>query len=345
MSWRVAVAVLVAGAGVGVVLLCTTGGGPPARKAGPAAPATVPIVRGDLVDSVSVDGRLTYAAGRRVASEATGTLTSVATPGRVVLPGGTLYAVDRRPVTLLDGQVPLYRPLRPGIADGPDVRQLESALRSLGYGDGLTVDAHFSAATAWAVRRWQQHDHRARTGSVDTSQAMFLPAPVRVTAAKAAVGDRVAAGRQLLEVSGTHRMVHVDLDADREELARKGARVTVELPDGTTATGRVASVGTVAVKKRPGDQDTAPTIDLEIALTGPAGRLDQAPVTVLLTAVRRRDVLSVPVEALVARREGGYGLEVARRIVPVTTGVYGGGRVEVAGTGLAAGMRVGVPGP
>jgi multidrug efflux system membrane fusion protein len=53
----------------------------------------------------------------------------------------------------------------------------------------------------------------------------------------------------------------------------------------------------------------------------------------------------VPVNALVARRGGGYGVELAagRRIVPVRTGLFAGGYVEVSGSGIRAGTRVVVP--
>jgi peptidoglycan hydrolase-like protein with peptidoglycan-binding domain len=349
--------VVAAAAGTAGASLILTDGSRTAGTTKKAAPATAEIVRGDLADTISVDGRLTYTAGRKVAGGATGTLTSVPAQGRVVRQGDALYEVDRRPVVLMYGVVPLYRTLGPGVEDGPDVRQLEAALKTLGYGDDLTVDERFSPATARAVRRWQKDDHLAWTGSVDASQVVFLPAKVRVTETKAAVGDRVSAGRQILAVSGTERVVHVDLDADRQKLAKKGAPVTVELPGGATANGTITSVGTVARKQNQSadspaasGQGPAATIDVDIELTGvkATGRLDQAPVTVTMESERRKNVLSVPVEALLALREGGYGVEVvepggARRTVSVTTGAYGGGRVEISGAGLAAGTKVGVP--
>ena len=58
-------------------------------------------------------------------------------------------------------------------------------------------------------------------------------------------------------------------------------------------------------------------------------------------------MLTVPVAALVALREGGYGVEVVEgdqpRIVAVKTGLFANGRVEVTGDGLAEGMKVGMP--
>ena len=58
-------------------------------------------------------------------------------------------------------------------------------------------------------------------------------------------------------------------------------------------------------------------------------------------------MLTVPVAALLALAEGGYGVEVVdgstSHYVAVETGLFAGGRVEVSGDGLAEGMTVGMP--
>jgi hypothetical protein len=95
-------------------------------------------------------------------------------------------------------------------------------------------------------------------------------------------------------------------------------------------------------------QDDTITIDVEISLgKAKTGNLDQAPVTVSLESERKKNVLSVPVEALLGLASGGFGLEIVEdsttRLVGVTVGSFGGGRVEVAGEGLAESMKVGVP--
>ncbi|MFI0354512.1 peptidoglycan-binding protein [Actinomadura sp. 9N407] len=311
--------------------------------------ATAAITRGDLVDTKSVDGSLTFAGERGIAATAAGVVTSLPAPGRVLRLGAALYRVDRRPVVLLYGKVPLYRPLRQGMSAGPDVTQLERALRSLGYGDGVTVDRTFTAATARAVREWQDGAGLPETGTVDASQVAFLPGRVRITEVKTAVGDRIGQGRRVLTVTSTERLVHVDLKVSDQGLVDEGGRVTVEVPGGGTVPGRITSVGTVA-EKPAGEESGEPTIDVEIELTGKPGpgMLDRAPVTVTLERERRRNVLTVPVEALLALREGGHGVEVTSsdgtlRVVPVRTGAYGSGRVEISGTGLREGMKVGVP--
>ncbi|MGP4103264.1 efflux RND transporter periplasmic adaptor subunit [Nonomuraea sp. KM90] len=321
-----------------------TGAATPAR---PPVPATADVTRQDLVETKTVDGSLTYAGERQVASGASGTVTWVPEVGAVIRRGRPLLKVDREPLVLMYGKLPLYRTLEQGVSDGPDVEQLERNLKALGHGDYLTVDDHFSHATEQAVKEWQEDRGLEESGRVDAAQVVFQPAAVRVTDAKAALGARTAPGQQALTVSGIRRLVHVDLDTGDQSLARKGAKVTVTLPGGERASGTITSVGTVAETSGQ-EQDTSTTIDVDITLAKPPKtRLDQAPVEVEMQSERHEDVLAVPVEALLALREGGFGVEVvegaASRIVAVETGAFGGGLVEIEGQGLAEGMKVGVP--
>jgi hypothetical protein len=70
-------------------------------------------------------------------------------------------------------------------------------------------------------------------------------------------------------------------------------------------------------------------------------------VDVTLVSAQATDVLSVPVAALVALAEGGYGVQVvdgsSARYVAVKTGMFASGRVEISGDGITAGTVVGVP--
>nr|WP_277819965.1 peptidoglycan-binding protein [Actinomadura sp. RB99] len=239
----------------------------------------------------------------------------------------------------------MYRVLKEGDS-GKDVRELEENLRALGYG-GMTVDDDFTGATEAAVEEWQDDRGLDRTGTVSPGQVVFLAGAVKVKEVKAPEGKRAVQGQPVLTVAGTRRVVHIDLDADKQDMARVGEKVRVELPGGRTVDGTVAKVGSVAETTGSG-QDQKTTVGVDVSLGGEGtGRLDEAPVGVELESERRKDVLSVPVEALLALKEGGFGLEVVdgarRRLVPVRTGAFGGGRVEVEGDGVREGVRVGVP--
>jgi peptidoglycan hydrolase-like protein with peptidoglycan-binding domain len=312
--------------------------------------ATTAITRGDVVDTESVDGTLTYSDERTVATGASGTVTWARAEGDTVTRGKPLVKVNGKPVTLMYGSLPLYRALHQGIDDGKDVEQLERNLKVLGYGDDMTVDDSFTAATAQAIEDWQDDKGLPQTGSVDASQVVFESGAVRVSDVKAAVGTQTGPGRPALTVTGTARIVHVDLDATKQSIAKNGAAVTVELPNGNHVKGRITKVGRVAQASNADNQDPnddSYTIDVDVKVSAKGiGRLDEAPVTVDMESERSKNVLSVPIEALLALREGGFGVEVVEgassRIVPVELGTYGGGRVEITGSGLREGMKVGV---
>jgi hypothetical protein len=94
-----------------------------------------------------------------------------------------------------------------------------------------------------------------------------------------------------------------------------------------------------------GAQQLVIDVTIELRSGRRLGRLDEAPVGVGLAQQSRRNVLAVPVSALLARRGGGYGVELAgsRRIVPVRAGMFADGYVEVSGAGIREGTRVVVP--
>ena len=66
-----------------------------------------------------------------------------------------------------------------------------------------------------------------------------------------------------------------------------------------------------------------------------------------ITTQTARNVLAVPVNALLALQGGGYGVEVVTgktsHLVGVTTGLYGNTLVQVSGSGITAGTLVEVP--
>jgi multidrug efflux pump subunit AcrA (membrane-fusion protein) len=85
----------------------------------PAAPSAPPlgtasVVRTDLTNSVLTQGTLGYAPSPPVVNQIPGIYTDVLAPGSVVQPGQVLYRVDDRPVVLMTGTVPAWRPFAAG---------------------------------------------------------------------------------------------------------------------------------------------------------------------------------------------------------------------------------------
>jgi hypothetical protein len=331
-------------AAVAVVNLPDAEGGAPPRSATP--PATAQVTRQTLVDTESHDGELGYGDPTTVSSRLDGTLTWLPATGATVKRGQAVYRVDDDPVVLLYGRLPAYRTLGPG-TEGRDVKQFEKNLWALGY-RGFTVDDEYTGATADAVREWQDDLGVPETGRVDPARVVHAPGAVRVDAHKAAVGDAARPGTALLTTTGTARVATVQLDMTDQRLAKAGGAVRVTLPDGRTSTGRIADVETVVSEsEEPNGEDTT---GLEVTVTfggGVSAGLDAASVDVAFTAAERKDVLTVPVAALLALAEGGYGVQVvdggATRLVAVETGLFADGRVEVSGGGLTEGTAVGVP--
>jgi len=321
-------------------------------------PATAQVTRTTLVETKTVAGTLGYGDPVPVGAVGDGTLTWIADIGSTVNRGEPLLKINERPVVALYGPVPLYRPLR-DVVVGVDVKQLEENLSALGY-RGFTVDDTFTAGTAAAVRAWQTSLGLPVTGTVEPGQVVFTPGPVRVAAHAARVGapsGRGDGGATVLSYTGTTRLVTVELKVADQALAAQGGKVTVTIPGGKQVNGTITKIGTVATAQAgteaPSGQSAPPAADARITVTVDIadqqvlGTLEAAPVDVDFVSQKRQGVLTVPVAALLAWPDGGYGVEIVEgsttRIVAVKTGLFAAGRVEITGDGIEEGMTVGMP--
>ncbi len=335
--------VVLVGAAVTVAATGFGGTGTPPATAGDLPPASTPVTRMTLTRTERVDGTLGYGSQVTVAGRGRGTVTWLPAAGTTVERGQPVYRADNVPVPLWYGTLPLYRTLQPGAAKGPDVKEVEQNLAALGY-TGFTVDDEYTAATGSAVKRWQRAQGMAETGAVDPSAVVLTPGAIRVATLRAGLGDQ--AGGPLLTYTNTTRAVTIALDVAKQSLVRTGIAATVTLPDGTAVPGKVSGVGTVATAGNQGQPATV-EVTVELADQSALGSLDQAPVGVALVSAKADNVLTVPVAALVALAEGGYGVQVVTgsttRYVAVRTGMFADGRVEISGEGITAGTVVGVP--
>ncbi|HEV2934111.1 MAG TPA: peptidoglycan-binding protein [Streptosporangiaceae bacterium] len=360
------VAAPIAVAGVTTVIMLS---GLPWRPAQPGAAASAavtlgsaPVVRADLVNTVQVDGSLGYAGSYAVVNQAQGTAyTALPAPGAMIRRGQTLYEVDGTPVTLFYGATPEWRALSVGVAPGRDVAQLGRNLIALGYGAGLAVSEYFTGATAYAVELWQAARGLPVTGTVPLGQVAYAPGPLRITGVTPVPGSPPQPGASILTATSPVPVVIAEVPVAQEYLVKAGDSVTVTLPDGVSTTpGVVTSVASVASpgggtapggggSASPGPGSGQDTVQMTVRLTqaAAAGHLDQAPVSVNIVSAQARDVLAVPVSALVALAGGGYAVDVVQgsavHLVAVQTGLFSQTLVQVSGAGLAAGMRVQVP--
>lgn len=264
----------VAAVAVGAVALSAGGGGDDDPSAASRSTATAQIRRQDLVETETVDGTLGYSDARSVVNRLAGTVTWTPGVGSVVHLDERLYEVDEHAVYLLDGSFPAYRALKPGLR-GDDVRRLERNLRRLGLDSNraMTVDGTWDAGTTAAVQRWQARKGMQQSGTIERGRIVFAP--------------------------GARRVSKIELSAGSSASGSGGG-------GGDEVAGTIARVGTVAQRKATGqDEDPPATITLSVKLRRSAStRLDQAPVDVRLEKQRAKDVLTVPVTALLARSGG-----------------------------------------
>jgi hypothetical protein len=169
-----------------------------------------------------------------------------------------------------------------------------------------------------------------------------------------------ASATPILTTTSTQLVVKVSLEAGKQDEARIGRPVSVLLPDGETVGGTITAVSPVAqsASTSPPAEDggegqgggagpggSSSTIPVTIALHGrhPAAGLDQAQVSVEFVQAVARNVLSVPVTALLATGGARYAVQEAtppHRLIPVATGLFAAGDVQVSGRGVHPGIRV-----
>jgi hypothetical protein len=316
---------------------------------GAAAPSTQPVVRANLSEQTSVDGTLGYAGSYTVSGAGGGTLTSLPSVGQVIRQGQVLYKTDLTdPAVLLYGSLPDWRPLDEGVT-GADVTQLNHDLVNLGYANSADISAlgwdYYSWETQAGVEALQSAAGiSSPSGSLAARSVVFEPQAIRVTSLLGSLGNP-AAGPLLAATSDQH-VVSIALTTSDEQEVAVGDTVSITLPDGASTPGKISSVGTVA-----SGSGSSATVPVTVTLTDPsaAESLDQAPVTVEITASSVSNVLAVPVAALLAQSSGGYAVEVTgpdntRRLVPVTVGIFDDASSLVQVTGnLTPGQLVVVP--
>ena len=304
-----------------------------------------------------------------------GTITWLPGVGKTVYQGQRIYAVSGTPVVVLYGNVPAYRDLSVGMT-GADVRQLNTGLMKLGYATPAALGPrpgwnHYSAETAYAVGQLQARLGLPETGTLSLGEVAFLPGPALVTGwgTTTVVGSPATPGTVVLTASSTTPVVTIGLDAGQQSEVKAGAPVSITLPDGAITPGVVSQISRVASSPSSsgstggsanspggaaigsGAAGTGATITVLATLKHPtaAGRLNSAPVTVTITTGSVFNVLTVPVDALLAQTGGGYAVEVigpgGHHLVTVTPGLFddAAGLVQVTGN-LASGQHVVMPG-
>ncbi|MBT0768430.1 peptidoglycan-binding protein [Kineosporia sp. J2-2] len=369
-------ALVVVGVVIGGAALGLGGGDRPAPRADVTMRITT-IASCTLTESQSFSAVATYGAAQPLPLQAQGLITWLPQAGTTVHEGETLIRVDDRPVVLLYGAVPQYRTLRlpaeptagqaatgqtadrgsagqatgeastdpdsTETATGPllrgaDVRQLKRALTRLGYA-GLDDRKTYTRSTADAVRRWQRDLGERPTGEVGLGDIFYASGPLRIVP-----GEGVTVGQAMsptaLERTSRTRVITATVDGT-STWARIGTRMNVDIENGDTVRGVISSVKLSDATGSDGGQ----SLDIVLRVARQSA-LKKAGVAVSVTHVtaHRAGVLCVPSAALIALAEGGYGVQTASgSYVAVKTGLFAGGKAEISGVGVYAGLQVSLP--
>jgi hypothetical protein len=350
-----------------------------AHQPPPASAITVAVERKTLSSTVIAQGTVTYtgatpltltgAVGSPPGTEAPATqiVTRAPAAGTTLRTGDRLMEISGRPVFVLPGSVPMYRTLADG-AQGQDVRQLQAALSTLGF--GRLRGGIFDAATAAAVNRWYERAGYEPQATGDTPPKFTVPSgevlflntlPVRLDAITTRPG--AAATGQIGTATDSAVIVQGALPSADGHLVHSGLDVTLTLPDGTTLPGTLDIVGRDAAPppspgpvpgaaggtdaQSGGSQDSPGSTPLRLSAKDPAALAGFAGQSVKIGIEVGRtngDVLTVPIAAVVTGADGTARVQLARaggrfEDVPVKLGLSAQGVVEVSGT-LGAGDRV-----
>ncbi len=132
-----------------------------ARTAPPApSPILVPVEKRILGSSIVTRGTARFGLPQPISiapstlKAQAGLITTLPARNTQFKEGAVLLTASGRPVFVIQGQVPAYRDLAPGVS-GEDVRQLEQGLLRLGFDPG-PVDGVYDQQTGAAVAKWYQ---------------------------------------------------------------------------------------------------------------------------------------------------------------------------------------------
>jgi putative peptidoglycan binding protein len=155
---------------------------------------TVPVERRVLSSEVIVRGTVRYGSPQPVVlatseakqSSTGGGIGDIVTTrpkrGARVSEGSVAMSVSGRPVFVLRGAQPSHRDLGPG-DKGPDVRQLETALRRMGFSPG-PIDGRYDGATGTAVAAWYEKSGWQPFGPTNTQLEQLRTAKSTAAAAR-----------------------------------------------------------------------------------------------------------------------------------------------------------------
>ncbi|MDR0433051.1 MAG: hypothetical protein LBH48_07070, partial [Bifidobacteriaceae bacterium] len=270
--------------------------------------ATATAEVSDLVSSVTASCPVGYGETASLVASGSGVVTELPDVEDVISAGETLYRLDDKPVILLPGRLPAWRDMTPGMDDGRDITQLKRALAKLGFADSdeLGTSREWTWSLSRAVSELRDAAGYDKGYSLPRSWFQFGPSRLRVDALLATKGQQVEPGAELLSTTGTTPQVTCQIATSQRAYATEGGAADLTFSDGTEASGAIVEVSAKSASG-PEESDYLAVI---IEVTGDALTHQQTgtEARVQLTDTVALGVLAVPVTALVALTDGGYGV-------------------------------------
>lgn len=206
LAWVLAAAALVAGLAWWLGSRIESPAEAAARTAPPApSPILVPVEQRVLSTTIVTRGTGRFGTPQKLSiapsalKPGAGLISTLPVRNAQLQEGALLLIASGRPVFVLQGRVPAYRDMSPGMA-GDDIRQLERALARLGFNPG-TVDGHYDQQTAAAVSRWYgAHKHEPFGPTRDQALALGTLEREGTEAERASASAAVAAAAAKLSV-------------------------------------------------------------------------------------------------------------------------------------------------
>lgn len=311
---------------------------PQDQTAADSAPtSTVEVVEQELGRVITVTTSVSREQTPVAFNALTGVVTQTSASGELAA-GTVLYTVGQTPVVLVQGEVPFWRALGPGLR-GEDVRQLQSLL--VDQGAGITASGVWDQPTERAWTSWLQDQGYPGADEVPLGQLVAvesLPAGIVVDQTTARKGVTLSGGEEIVSAAGTEPVFAMELTQSQAQMIPPGTAVTVHHADGAwpgvTVESQVSSEGQILVGV------TSPEGGLVCA--DECGLLPAEEVTQLLTDV---NVVSpqkgpvVPVAAITTAADGTSSVLVGPAGAPQRRDV----RILAVADGLAVveGVEVG----
>lgn len=143
--------------------------------------------------------------------------------GDIVRPGQAIVELAGEPVFVMAGVFPAWRDFEPGMSPGPDVRQLQEALRDLALFDGEVTSRYDRATQQGVADFWLASGYPTNTSRpvLKSTHILFIPNGQGVVHSIAVnVGDALSQGQ--LAIAADERALVLDLDPGLAHLVVPG---------------------------------------------------------------------------------------------------------------------------